>query len=108
MWAVIGVPGLREIVLVVLVALALYGRSGSRLLMGTRYGRSLAPWISLVRTSVGRGSASQSTQQTAPSRLFAGHGRLFWFLVFFAVAAALAWIATRAAILSAPGTLHRP
>ncbi len=41
------IPGLREVVLVAIVATALYGRSGTRLLMATRYGRSLSPWFAV-------------------------------------------------------------
>ncbi len=43
------IPGLREVVLVAIVALVLYGRGGHRLLMATKYGRSAAPWLRLVR-----------------------------------------------------------
>jgi Na+(H+)/acetate symporter ActP len=103
-WALIGIPGLREIVLIAVVALALYGRSGSRLLMASRHGRALAPWVSLVRdaTGLGAGTGRGSRKDSIPRRARALRGPLFWVLTFMA-AAALAWIATRAAILSGVG-----
>ena len=43
------IPGPREIVVVILVALVLYGRSGVRVLQDERAGRPVSPWVRLLR-----------------------------------------------------------
>ena len=91
------IPGPREVVLVLLVVLALYGRAGSRLLWSTPYGRLLAPWAQVVR---GASAAARPGGPAAPSKS-PRRGRLFWVLTLTAAAAALAWIATRIAIHNA-------
>lgn len=90
------IPGPRELVLVAMVALALYGRSGARLLQTTRYGRSIAPWVNLVRPPSARRKATSKVATARPRR-----GRLFWTLALTFAAAAAAWIATCFAILRA-------
>jgi hypothetical protein len=101
-----GVPGLREILVVGMVILALYGRNGSRLLMATKSGRTLAPWLDLVRIPTGtrtggrkagesrRGPSSPPTPASAPKR----PGRFFWALALMAAAAGAAVVATRMVI----------
>ncbi|MGE3821183.1 MAG: hypothetical protein AB7I30_17355 [Isosphaeraceae bacterium] len=98
------IPGAKEILLVVLVALALYGRGGSRLLMTTRYGRMLSPWVRVAETARpkqggsrrgGRTAASASKVEPTTSR---PKGRLFWALALIAAALAAAWVATRVVI----------
>jgi len=95
-----GIPGLKEIVLVGLVALALYGRNGSRLLMATRYGRSLQPWMRLVGVVPRARPTPHASTRPAPRR----RGRLFWALTLMAAAAVAAWVATRMVILSGSGS----
>jgi hypothetical protein len=99
------VPGLKEIVLIALVALALYGRGGSRLLRATRYGRAVEPWLDLVRVPPrpqdprrGR-SPSQKPPAPEPRR----PSRWFWALALTAAAAVAAWVVTRAVVLSGTG-----
>jgi hypothetical protein len=104
-----GIPGLRELVLVALVALALYGRVGSRVLLSTRYGRSLGPWARLARMAVTPAAASdprkasaRSTAPLGPARRLL-RGRLFWALAMTIAAAVAAWVATRVVIHTAAG-----
>jgi hypothetical protein len=90
------VPGLKEVVLVALVALALYGRSGTRLLRMTRYGRSIEPWLRLVRPP------SQARRQRSGPAPTPGarrpRGPWFWALALTVAAMAVAWVATRVAV----------
>lgn len=95
-----GIPGLREIVLVALVALALYGRTGSRLLMTTRHGRMLSPWLNLARARV-----AEPPKRT-PARPNRAGGRLFWALALTASVAVAAWVATRIIVSAGSGTPH--
>jgi hypothetical protein len=102
-----GIPGLREVVLVALVALALYGRSGTRLLMATRYGRSLHPWLRLAGLAPrpqARPSPATRTAAATGTGTRRQHGRWFWALVLTASAAVAAWVATRIVIQSGSGS----
>ena len=94
------VPGLKEILLVAAVALALYGRSGSRLLSTTKYGKTLGPWLNLVRIPEGSrpGHAASRGKPVPPSpkRWFLlAQGRWFWAMVIIVAAGVAAWVATR-------------
>jgi hypothetical protein len=104
------IPGPRELILVVLVAMALYGRLGSRLLMSTRYGRVVGPWLRLAQSSFGttakpaptrsaKAAAVADPQPRAPGR----QGRLFWALALTAAVAVAAWVATRMVIHNSAG-----
>ena len=103
-----GIPGLKELVLVGLVALALYGRGGSRLLMATRHGRALQPWLTAagIVPRPGQGTTSPASASAAPAPVSAprrGYGRLFWVLTISAAAAVAAWVATRMVVMSGSG-----
>ena len=98
-----GIPGLREIVLVGLVALVLYGRGGSRLLMATREGRSLSPWLNLVRLPSAAKGRQNSARLAASKRR---HGRWYWGLVIIASVVLAALVATRVMIQSGAGASH--
>ena len=102
------IPGLKEILLVTAVALALYGRSGSRLLMTTKYGKTLGPWLNLVRIPEGtrpqqRAASRGQVQGTAPvlPPKRPGQGRWFWAMVITIAAGVAAWVATRVVMHSA-------
>jgi hypothetical protein len=90
------VPGLKEVVLVALVALALYGRSGTRLLRMTPYGRSIEPWLRLVRPPSQARARRQGGGPAPKTRR--PRGAWFWALALTVGAAAVAWIATRVAV----------
>jgi hypothetical protein len=109
--------GLKELILVGLVVLALYGRSG---VLKSRQFRTIWPWISPVRRPVGRAAswpgaglartlASAASDSTgSPSRprkrLFSLEGnRLFWFVTILAATAVAAWIVTKTLIASGGG-----
>lgn len=105
------IPGPREMLLVLLVALVLYGRSGVRVLQTDRSGRPVSPWVRLLRRAFSpvpahsrRRKAEQAAaaararstaiEEPAPS----AHGRFFWALTLIAAVAVASWIATRAAM----------
>ncbi len=83
-WAFLGSMGLREIIVVALVALVLYGRSG---VLSTRQAQSLRPgWTSPRRW-----------RRSLPGLSSLGD-RLFWFFAITAATAVAAWIVTRALV----------
>jgi hypothetical protein len=108
--------GLKELILIALVVLVLYGRSG---VLKSRRFQTIWPWLSPVRRHGARlarspGSVSTSTRtltgspgaqtQTLPrSRRFLLEGnRLFWFLTILAATAVAAWIVMKMLIISGP------
>jgi len=109
--------GLKELILLALVVLALYGRSG---VLKSRQFRTIWPWISPVRRPVARSvssrgavsarpSAAAASDSTSPSggskpKLFLLEGnRLFWFVTILAATAVAAWIVTKTLIVSGVG-----
>jgi hypothetical protein len=92
-WAFLGLPGLREILVVAVVTLLLYGRSG--LMMHRRF-QVLRPWLSPARRGPSRPTPARRGVGAWP-----GLGdRVFWALALTAAAAVAAWIATRTIILA--------
>ncbi len=89
--------GLKEVVMIALVALALYGRSGSRLIRSTRYGRTIDPWLNWVRVRPRAGDPRRPPTTPAPAR----QGRVFWALALTFAAAVAAGVATRMVVLGA-------
>lgn len=105
-----GVPGIGELA-VILIALAFYGRSGSRLLMGTRYGRFLKPWkhvAQAVPRNPGPPGRGGTASPPAPAVRPWQQDRWFWALALTAAAAVAAWVATRVIISSGSGAPHGP
>lgn len=99
-WGFFGPPGIREIIVVALVAFVLYGRSGVvRGLRHTRYGRVIGPWI-----PAGRPASDPKAPPSKPRRKSWGD-RWFWLLAATAVTAVGAWVVTRLLIAS-PGPSH--
>jgi hypothetical protein len=108
--------GLKELILLALVVLALYGRSG---VLKSRQFRTIWPWISPMRRPVARpvssrgpvsarplAAASDSSRPSGRSKtkLFLLEGnRLFWFVTILAATAVAAWIVTKALIVSGMG-----
>jgi len=95
--------GLRELVLVALVALALYGRSG---VVKSRQVQTILPWLSPRRRAGSQSERARSSQAAAPKKpgrarpfLLRGN-RLYWFLTILAATAVAAVIITRAMIFS--------
>ena len=87
--------GLKELVLIGLAVLVLYGRVG---LSSNPYVRAVRPWLSPTRRP-GYGPATKSKPG-----LGLGRGdRLFWFLTIVAAAAVAAWVVTRILIARGPG-----
>jgi hypothetical protein len=115
--------GLRELFIIGVVVLVLYGRSG---LIKSRQARAILPWISPIRKPAGGkrpGSTGKrpSTAATPPSdatmsgppRSIPGAplldgGRLVWILTFLAATAMAAWIITRTLITSGAATGLKP
>jgi hypothetical protein len=101
-----GIPGIKPLVVIAIVAFALYGRSGHRLLGMTRYGRMLQPFLDMVP---GRSTAPPTTRPSRPTPPFSlprKRGLLFWVLVATATVALAGVIATRIAIHSSIGVSH--
>jgi hypothetical protein len=103
--------GLRELVLVALVAVVLYGRSG---VVKSRQVQTILPWLSPRRRNGGqaeraRSPHSVSSKNQLRSRPFLLRGnRLYWFLTILAATAVAALIIARAMILSGAsnGPMH--
>jgi hypothetical protein len=107
LWGFLGViPGLKEIALLAVVVLVLYGRSG---LQVARRGGGLPPWLSPVRRTAASAARARA-QAEARTQTQKGVGaesprrgdRLFWFLAIVAATAVGAWVVTRTFIVSAP------
>jgi hypothetical protein len=89
--------GLKELVLIGLAFLVLYGRSS---VSSNRYLRVLRSWLSPVRRpgyGPRRGPGAAPDAASAGSKGMRGD-RLFWFLTIVAAAAVAAWIVTRTLI----------
>jgi hypothetical protein len=100
LWAFLGLPGLREVILVALVTLVLYGRSGMQI---ARRGRGLHPWLSPIR----RTSAAAARANPSPAQGNSRWGdRVFWSLAIIAATAVAAWVVTRTLIVAAPKLSH--
>ncbi len=90
--------GFRELVLIAMVAAALYGRSG---VLKSDRARTVMPWISPVRRTTRRAPAPKPGRRIFGAGLTRG-GRLFWGLTLIAVAAVVAWVVTRTLIAAGP------
>ena len=107
--------GMRELVLIGMVVLALYGRSG---VLKSHRAQTILPWISPRRRAAGErrasGAAPSATRPTGPVRSripgawLAGGGRVFWFFTVLTATALAAWIFTRTWITSRQGGLPLP
>jgi hypothetical protein len=95
--------GLRELVVVALVAVVLYGRSG---VVKSRQVQTILPWLSPKRRTGGQSGRTRSSHGASPqgaprARPFLLRGnRLYWFLTILAATAVAALIITRAMILN--------
>ena len=98
-----GIPGTREVVLVALVALALYGRAGSQILLSTRHAKVLPWWVRLIRPSTAHSRRRAATAEPPPKPGVLPRGRLFWALALAFAAAVAAWVATSVVIRAAAG-----
>jgi hypothetical protein len=90
-WAFLGLPGLRELILVALVTLVLYGRSG---LVRARQVRTLRRWATLPRRPSPSSGAAPKDSKLAD--------RCFWVLAITAATAVAAWIVTRMVFIAPP------
>jgi len=107
--------GLRELAILAVVVLVLYGRSG---VLKSRQFQSIWPWISPQRRPAGQsgglrtpaqprstatpGSPRPKPQRRAKPFLLKGN-RLFWFLTILAATAVAAVVITRVMIASGAG-----
>jgi hypothetical protein len=109
--------GLRELLLIGVVVLVLYGRSG---VLKSRQAQTILPWISPVRRTSSRtrtsGRVTPGTSSAAiprsrskiPGALLLRGDRLYWFLTVLAATAVAAWIITRTLITSGSGAALLP
>jgi hypothetical protein len=93
--------GLRELILVALVAVALYGRSG---VVKSRQVQTVLPWLSPRRRTGGpsngaRANSASSSRKPSKKPFVLRGNRLFWFLTILAATAIAALIITRAMII---------
>jgi hypothetical protein len=108
--------GLRELALVAVVVLVLYGRTG---VVKSRQFQTILPWISPFKRPRGKTGAMNSPRARSASATAAAMlprpkpfllrgNRLFWFLTILAATAVAAWIVTRVIIVSTagPGVTH--
>lgn len=104
-WAFWGIPGVREIVLVALVTLVLYGRSGMQI---ARRGGGLPSWLlPVVRRPPPAASRARPNVNPPPAADTSRRGdRVFWFLAILAATAVAAWIVTRTLIVATPRLLN--
>jgi hypothetical protein len=102
LWAFLGgLPGLREMALLAVVVLVLYGRSG---LQVARRGGGLLPWwLSPVRRTPPSAVRGRRPAEPPPAPALSWRrDRLFWFLAIIAATAVGAWIVTRTLIVAVP------
>jgi len=103
--------GLKELALVAVVVLVLYGRTG---VVKSRQFQTILPWISPFKRPRGNmrtmisprahsASAASATMLPRPKPFILRGNRLFWFLTILAATAVAAWIATRVIIVSSAG-----
>jgi len=91
--------GFREMVLIALVTLVLYGRAGVTKLRSER-AQTILPWLSPVRRHPKRQAPGKAPgSRIAGAFLFRGN-RLFWFWTILAATAVAVWIITRTLISS--------
>ena len=98
-----GIPGAKELILVAIVALALYGRSG--LLKATPQGRAIAPWVKLLSPVTRRPRPSAVSKPPERPLTFAERfrrDRWFWAFALTAAAGVAAWVVTRLLIQNNP------
>lgn len=94
----LGVPGFRELVLVAMVALVLYGRAGTRVIRNVGPGRRMPWWVRLLSPTSTRPSAARMGSrppEPAARSWFPRQSPVFWALVLIAASVAAAWTATR-------------
>jgi len=102
--------GLRELLLIGMVVLVLYGRTG---VLKSRQAKTIMPWLSPVRrTTAGRVGAGSPTAAVPgrPARIpgaFLTRGnRFYWFVTILAATAVAALIIARTLIMKgSPATL---
>jgi hypothetical protein len=103
--------GLRELLIIGMVVLVLYGRSG---VLKTQRAQSILPWLSPIRRTPprgrGAGRAAPGTASTAiprasrvPGSFLVRGNRLYWFLTILAATAVAAIIIARALITTGAG-----
>jgi hypothetical protein len=100
--AFLGPPGVRELLIIAVVAFILYGRSGVvRSVRHTRYGRILSPFLNAAQSA----RAPSPAPAAAKTKRRRWADRWFWLLAAMAITAVTAWVVTRLLIAS-PATTH--
>jgi hypothetical protein len=102
--------GLRELLIIGMVVVVLYGRTG---VLKSRQAKTIMPWLSPVRRPAARRAATGSPAASAPGRpsripgAFLTRGnRFYWFVTILAATAVAALIIARTLILKgSPATL---
>jgi len=106
LWAFLGgLPGLREIALLTLVVLVLYGRTGLQVARRGG-GLGLPPWLSPVRRTAATAARVGVRPRSSTAAASRRGDRLFWFLAIVAATAVGAWVVTRTLIVGTPRLAH--
>jgi hypothetical protein len=87
--------GLRELVLIALVTLVLYGRSG---VLKSERAQTVLPWVSPVRRRPRPGGPSKQVRSRVAGAFLTRGNKLFWALTILAATAVGAWVVTRTMI----------
>ena len=88
--------GIRELVMIAVVTLILYGRSG---VLKSERAQTILPWVSPVRRSPRPGAPAARAPRSRIAGAFLTRGnKLFWALTILAATAVGAWIVTRTLI----------
>ncbi len=100
--------GLRELLIIGMVVVVLYGRSG---VLKSPHAKTILPWLSPVRRSSARRMppGSRTAEDSAgpssiPGAFLARGNRLYWFLTILAATAVAALIIARALITKGSST----
>jgi len=105
--------GLRELLVIGMVVLVLYGRTG---VLKSRQAKTIMPWLSPVRRTTARRAAAGSpgaAGSARPTRILGGFlargNRFYWFVTILAATAVAALIIARTLILKgSPATTLLP
>ncbi|APW61280.1 hypothetical protein [Paludisphaera borealis] len=87
--------GLKELVLIALVTLVLYGRSG---VLKSERAQTVLPWVSPVRRRPRPGAPPKRSRSRIAGAFLTRGNKLYWALTILAATAVGAWIVTRTLI----------
>jgi hypothetical protein len=104
-WAFLGSLGLRELLVVAVVAFILYGRTG---VQAVRSARGMNPWMAVARRVLNpsRPGSAKATQPAPPPKRSKLGDRVFLILAITVATAGAAWVVTKMLIVASAGPSH--